>query len=166
MMPLMIAALVNMALATKLFPGTCRFTLRPYVRFLGLMAIVTVGRIILFKMTPHSPVDEDSAATIRNISPWHLMLVFWEDAFFTLPTIVLEKLGASTFARNSMLILSSLAFASGHVAYGLPWAFITLFYVPFLSYKFGKKHGLGTVMACHVTYDMLTWLTVIYTLGK
>jgi hypothetical protein len=161
---LILIAVLNMVLSSIIFPGTCRFSLSSYLKFLGLMAVVTAARFAIFKMASHVPADPDSVATMQSISPWQFMLVFWEDAFFTLPTIVLEKLGSSTFARNLMLGLSSVAFASGHIAYGLPWAFITLFYVPFISYRYGKKNGLGTVMACHITYDMVTWLTMMHIL--
>jgi membrane protease YdiL (CAAX protease family) len=154
-------AVANIALSSMLFPGTCRFTLKPYLKFLGLMAIVTAIRFVVYKIAVPMPTNSDSIITMRSIHPLQFLMVFWEDAFFTLPTIIMEKMGASKLFRNCMLILSSLAFASGHIAYGLPWAFITLFYVPMISYKYGKKHGLSTVMACHITYDMVTWLTMI-----
>jgi membrane protease YdiL (CAAX protease family) len=66
-------------------------------------------------------------------------------------------MGASRFLKFLMLVISSLTFAAGHLAYGPVWAGMLLIYVPFLSYRYGKKYGLGTVMVCHVLYDLFTY---------
>lgn len=154
-------SVVNMIVASRLFPGICRLEWKVWLKFLGLMVAVTAIRVIFFKVLSSPPIDEDTIRTISMISWWKFLLVFWEDAFFTLPALVLSRMGISKFNIGAMLVLSSITFASGHLAYGLPWAFITLFYVPLLSYKYGKKYGLGTVQACHISYDIITFFTMV-----
>lgn len=85
--------------------------------------------------------------------------VFWEDTIFTLPTLIMDKIGADKLTRFISLAVSSLVFASGHLSYGIEWASITLLYVPLISYPVSRKYGLGTAIACHIIYDLATILT-------
>ena len=89
-------------------------------------------------------------------------LVPWEDAFFSLLGIYFFKdyLKLSSKIWMPIAIISSIVFASGHIVYGGVWATMTLFFPYFLSYKYGKKYGYGTVMIMHVLYDFTTILTV------
>ena len=89
-------------------------------------------------------------------------LVPWEDAFFSILGVYFFKdfLKLRKKFWIPIAIAFSVLFASGHVIYGLPWATMTLFFPYFLSYRYGKKYGYGTAMACHVLYDFTTILTV------
>ena len=89
-------------------------------------------------------------------------LVPWEDSFFSLLLIYFFKdyLNLSKKVWIPIAVASSFLFASGHIIYGATWATMTLFFPYFLSYKYGKKYGYGTVMVMHVLYDFTTILTV------
>lgn len=87
--------------------------------------------------------------------------VFWEDAFFAMPIyFVKDHLKLSKKFWLPVAIVLSLVFAYGHLAYGVAWALITLIYPYFLSYKYGREVGFGTVMAAHIVYDWGTLLSV------
>jgi len=156
-------AVLNIIICSRMFPGICRVDFKGVLKFVGIMALVSVARLIIFKFLPvPMPTGSD---VVMNLNPLQLLMVFWEDAFFTLPALALARLGASKFDVGAVLAISAVAFASGHMAYGLVWALITLLYVPFISYKYGKTHGLGTVMICHILYDLITFFTLKLLLG-
>jgi len=161
MIPILAAfSVLFLALVSKVHKGLCRIDREAMKSFLKIMAMMTLIRVIGYFVgggIPKAPVDHD---VIRAILPISTLLVFWEDTFFTLPILIFEQYGISKCLRNILIIASSLVFASGHLAYGPTWAFCTLFYVPFISYRLGKKHGLGTVMLGHVLYDLITVLTL------
>ena len=151
---------VFLSLVSKVHKGLCRIDRAAVIGFLRFMAILTVARVIgHFLSAPRSPIDN---AIIQSITPFSTLLVFWEDTFFTLPILILEQYGVSKLVRNILLATSAVVFASGHLAYGGIWAFCTLFYVPLISYRLGKRYGLGTVMLGHVVYDFVTVITSIF----
>jgi hypothetical protein len=158
---LQIAAAIFIALASLEFRGVCRIKKKSVVRFIKVMLVVTVVRVVLAHLTGqgHDPNPNSPMNTIKMVS---LLGVFWEDTFFTLPILIARKMGASKLLLFIMLAISSATFASGHLAYSPLWAAITLFYIPFVSYKYGKLNGLGTVMVCHILYDIITIATVRY----
>lgn len=53
-----------------------------------------------------------------------------------------------------IVVLSSLIFGAGHLYQGYFVAALLSLYPYFVSYKYGKKYGYGTVMLCHITYDL------------
>jgi hypothetical protein len=63
------------------------------------------------------------------------------------------------------MLISSLSFAAGHVYQSWTWAAIQLGYVP-LMFSIARKHGLGTIMAGHVTYDLISYLFLLIVSGK
>lgn len=91
-----------------------------------------------------------------------IILVPWEDSFFSILGIYFFKdfLKLSKKIWIPIAIVFSVFFASGHVVYGGAWAVTTLFFPYFVSYRYGKKHGYGTAMICHILYDFTTILTV------
>lgn len=158
-------SLFFMWLASKQFPGICRVKLASVWKFFLVMMAITAFRFIVHKTVGLPIRPENDASPMYTIQIIYLFSVFWEDAVFTLPILVADKLKAPNLLKMGMFALSSIAFASGHIDYGLPWAFLTLFYVPFISYKYGKENGLGTVMVCHVLYDLITILSFRYLLS-
>lgn len=150
--------------ASMEFPGICSVKPKSVLRFLGVMAYVTVFRIIMHKLSglPHIPDDPNSPMNTINLLT--TLGVYWEDAIFTLPALMAYRRGESKLFKGLLLGLSAFVFASGHIDYGLPWAAATFFYIPFISYKYGKTNGLGTVMICHILYDVITLATVRYLL--
>lgn len=124
------------------------------------MLYVTFVRVIVYLLlgTPNSA--QDSNSPMNKIELLSILGVYWEDAFFTLPILILERLKTNRVILIILLCLNAISFALGHLSYGLLWATITLLYVPFISYKYGKSNGLGTVMVCHILYDLITLITL------
>jgi membrane protease YdiL (CAAX protease family) len=145
-------ALSLMFFAHKKFKGIVGINKEKVMKFVRFMALVSAIRLVLFSgMSSNQAID--------SIGLLSLAMVFWEDAVFTLPALVLDRAGASKKVVNSILAISAIVFASGHVSYGFTWMLLTLLYVPFISFKYGKKYGLGTVMVCHILYDVMTLIT-------
>lgn len=85
------------------------------------------------------------------------LFVFWEDVIFGISIYYLkDHLKVRKFLWVSFAIFSSVLFAYYHLHYGLAWALITLVYPYFLSYRYGAKHGFGTVMFCHIYFDFIS----------
>lgn len=99
-----------------------------------------------------------------NLGFGTLLMVWWEDLVFSCLPIYYGKKYLHRYISTPLTIVASLAFAAGHLDQGLFWAFITLFYPLYISFHIGKRHGYGTAMALHVTYDILIYIVTI-TLG-
>lgn len=133
---------------------------------LFLLAL-SVYRFILFKFiwTPEHAIE--SFEPVRWI-PWQATLtVFWEDAAHTLPLLLLMRLiGTRWFVwpiHIVAILAMTAAFGSGHTYQGYLSALILSLYVP-LSLNAAKKNGLGTIMVCHVLYDLSTVAMIQYIL--
>lgn len=158
MILLKLLGITNAILASTIFKGICRVEFPPIFKFFKLMLIITAIRIGLQFTSITAPAN--GRDVMDEITLLSLLQVFWEDVFFTLPALMLDRLGRSGFEIGLCLAISAVAFASCHLAYGALWAGITLLYVPFLSYKYGRLYGLGTIMICHILYDVMTLLSV------
>lgn len=161
LIPMYIFGAIFIAFASMEFKGICRVQKKSVLHFIKFMAWVSAIRIAMHYILGTGPASSDASDTMNKLHFINLLGVYWEDAVFTMPAIIAERMGASKFLRGLILAVSALAFASGHIAYGLPWAAITLFYVPFISYRYGRKVGLGTVMVCHILYDVITLLSFL-----
>lgn len=102
-----------------------------------------------------------SAPSLADVDPSNFLLVFWEDAIFMVPFyFAIEKYGKNFFTI-SLAVVSSLFFAYGHLYHGLFGAIVTAFYPYFISYHFSKKTSIGTVMVCHILYDLMLYYSTI-----
>ena len=140
-----------------------RVELNKVASFLALLVIVTCARIAAYDfMVDIDPNYMPKIPPELYYAPvWHFMLVFWEDAFFVLPMILAFK-----YLKKSIAILVaitlSLIFAHGHLYQGYIAVAITSLYPYFISYKYSKKFGMGTVMVCHILYDFITFYTQLF----
>jgi membrane protease YdiL (CAAX protease family) len=148
--------------ASMEFPGICRIQKKSVLNFLKFMAFITAYRLIMSHLIGFPEIDKNPDSPMNTLPILTTLGVYWEDAFFTLPALIAERMGLHKFFVFALLAVSAFTFATGHLAYSPLWAAITLFYIPFVSYKYGKKNGLGTVMLCHVLYDLITLVTVRY----
>ncbi len=56
----------------------------------------------------------------------------------------------------------SVHFGMGHAYQGMSAVVITMLYPFFISYRYGRKVGFGTVMVCHILYDFITFYTIYF----
>lgn len=100
---------------------------------------------------------------VKWISPATTLTVFWEDAAHTLPLLLLMRLIGTkwyTWPVHALcLLIVMIAFGSGHTYQGMQAAVMLSFYIPFGVWM-GNKKGLGTVMCCHVLWDLSTILMI------
>lgn len=84
----------------------------------------------------------------------YLPMVWWEDVLFSLIPIYYGYKFLPRPLATAVAIIVSFFFALGHLYQG--WIGLLLGIYPFfISYRYGKKHGYGTVMICHVIYDVM-----------
>lgn len=134
-----------------------RFTLKAYLKFLIFLAFITGIRFYILSLYSADPDD----LQIPDIPLWSLFGVWWEDMVFILPSILImrnSKSKSKFLIVVPLMLASSFLFATGHLYQGTTWATITFFYIPVIGFL-GKKNGVGTTAACHVTYDVITFLT-------
>lgn len=124
-------------------------SLAKFIAFLIMFVIaqIAVGSYIFNGFPRTNPIAE--------IPSWRLAVVFWEDAFYAIPLYYAFKIDKSKYQWMSILfaIFMSLWFGFGHLYQGVFGFIITSFYPYFISLKYGKRVGFGTVMCGHVLYD-------------
>jgi len=147
-----IFAILKIVVAIKAFPELVRFDFKAFRSFLLLMLYTAVLRTLYVLATGKNPINLDLFDFPL------LFFVFWEDMFFVFPSLLLYHLTKNKYLVAPVMLVSSIIFAIGHLYQGVMAPIILLGYVPAMFY-FGRKYGLGTVMACHVAYDVLTYLT-------
>jgi len=135
------------------------------LKFARTMFFVTLWRCILFHFNPPTM---HSAGPILQIPLWLTATVFWEDAVHVLPLIIIGRLlGDSKLSKVILFTLSlmvQISFGLGHVYQSIPAAIIISFYIPIVK-KLSLKHGVGTAMIAHMSYDFITLLTIRLFLG-
>ena len=130
---------------------------------------ITIYRIIVFKLLSGNDKLHEMTSGAAII-PWQsTLMVFWEDACHTLPLVILARnLGLDKWWKKGLIGAAigmvMISFGLGHVYQGYAAAAMLSFYIPF-SYKKGQQVGFGTVMLCHMLYDLATILTIHNFLG-
>jgi hypothetical protein len=153
-------ALAIMVLVFIFDKKTLRVELDKVAKFLAFMAIITAIRLALMS---HS--NSFGNSNLMDIPFYSFGLVFWEDLFYAIPIYYTRHLKDHKYAKYvwySLIIALSAHFGMGHLYQGVFAVFLTAIYPYFISYRYGKDVGFGTVMAGHVLYDMITFLTVKY----
>ncbi len=139
-----------------------RIEKKPILKWVAFLAVLAAYRIALYNLLAFAGFPQDSSGIM---TPWQMDLtVFWEDMCYGVPLAILSlRMGTDTkwkkFIFRTILVLFSIHFGLGHAWQGLLAVFLLSFYVPF-TVKKGKEIGFGTVMICHVLYDLSTRITV------
>ena len=132
------------------------------LKFLRWMVMLTAIRFVFLKfLAPESMIEQ--VKFMVHFLPWQATLgVFWEDACHTLPLVLLGRIFQKSKwysrAATPLMLGVMLSFGSGHMYQGLLASVALAFYIPF-SIKLGKKYGFGTVMICHILFDLITLLS-------
>lgn len=138
------------------------------VKFAKWMIFITLLRIIVIKYLSPKEVSAE-AHEMANFLPWQVTLwVFWEDMCHTVPLVLMGKFfGKEKWYRwvsYPLLAIIMLSFGSGHVYQGIMSAAFISLYIPF-TIRLAKKYGFGTIMLCHMLYDLVTILTFKWMIG-
>lgn len=164
-----------------------RFEKRPIFKFSLFMLLLTAYRLIFFYYLGDTPMIKDQVQAVLHIPWWGVLGVFWEDMSFAVPLVMLKKLLSSNAEKLSLVqpegfvpepksnwrpkLVYALAmglmmasFGSGHVYQGLLPACLLSLYIPF-SVSRGQMYGFGTVILCHILYDLVTVLTLQWFFG-
>jgi hypothetical protein len=137
-------------------------------KFAKLLMLTTALRIVWLKFIVPQEVA-DGLKNIGDMLSWQSMLfVYWEDACHTLPLVILKRMYKNTkwfrWVYPALLGATMASFGIGHAYEGLGAVFMMAIYVPW-TMKLGEKYGFGTVMLCHIAYDILTFFTFKWTVG-
>jgi hypothetical protein len=130
--------------------------------FIAFMFLITFIRISGFDfiqrfdagfLIPRPPPE------IMDMGIWWFSMVWWEDAFFAIPLYWAHKKLKPILAWSLTIVLS-LHFGMGHIYQGIGAALLLSIYPYYISLRYAKKVGFGTVMTCHVLYDFMTFFTI------
>jgi len=141
---------------------------RPLLKFIRLLCVIACMRFVMLKfLAPEAMVE--SARNMAHLIPWQALLgTFWEDACHSMPLVLAGLMwGASRWYKvlaPVALVLVAASFGSGHIYQGVVPAFAISFYIP-VAMRLGKQYGFGTVMICHILYDLSTLLSIKWILG-
>jgi len=144
-----------------------RVETKPVINWSIFLVLLTVWRIMVAKFASYHGMQGTEETFVI---PWAASFtVFWEDACHGLPVLLLRQLIGvhrwwAKILNFAMLLITMLSFGMGHLYQGVLPALILCFYVPY-SIRCGKKYGFGTVMACHMLYDLVTLLFIQYFSG-
>lgn len=125
-----------------------RFDTEAVVRFLKLALIGSSLSVVLNVLLGRIPA-------LPPVATSSLFFVGWEDVLFSLLPIYYANKYLHKNIAVPLIVISSILFGLGHVYQGYFAAALISFYPYFISYKLGKKYGYGTVIFCHVAYDLL-----------
>jgi hypothetical protein len=99
------------------------------------------------------------ASSLTWLPTWSTFFVPWEDLSHAIPLAIMGRSFPDNYffrtVRYFFLIVLMVDFGAGHLYQGVFAACMLAFYIPITLY-FGKKHGFGTIMLCHVIYDLAT----------
>lgn len=163
-----------------------RFEKGPFLKFCKFMVVITIYRLVVFHFLKDSDFLASQLHSITQV-PWQSALtVFWEDMSFAVPLVLLKRFLDSdkhklvfvnpeeppsfrkqrlkNLAYYASMAIMMLSFGSGHIYQGWYAAALLSMYVPF-SVSRGQKYGFGTVIACHMLYDLSTILSIKWFLG-
>lgn len=136
--------------------------------FLKFMIGVIAIRYLLFPFL-YGNMDPEVLKQMANFIPWQTTsMVFWEDAVFILPLILLAKNYGEKkwykYLSTPLLIANMITFGSGHMYQGPIAAACLSMYIPIVM-NIAKKYGAGTTMICHICYDMITLIALKLMVG-
>ena len=137
-------------------------------RFAKWMAVITLVRFIALRFLAPQELIDQLRQTV-NFLPWQTTLgVFWEDMCHTVPLVILGRMYAKEKwyqrLRLPLMAMVMFSFGSGHMYQGAFASCLLSLYIP-VTMKLGKKYGFGTVMLCHMFYDMATLLSLKWIVG-
>ncbi len=138
------------------------------IKFAKFLLVLTAFRFGYLKFLASDATLEGIKYITSMIPISTIPGVFWEDACNALPFVIGESMFRKKkwykWLRLPILATLCLSFGSGHSYEGLGAVLAMTCYIPF-TMNLGKKYGFGTVMLCHIAYDMLTLLTFKLFLG-
>lgn len=141
-----------------------RVEIKSVVKWIIFLVFLTIYRIVMFKNFPDQFALTDNQKSLSIISWPITLLVFWEDATFGLPLLLLRKILGTrwfTFPIHLIAMLTVMfSFGLGHTYQGIGAAMLLSLYVP-ASVSIGGKRGFGTVMINHTLYDLATIVFMI-----
>lgn len=137
-------------------------------KFAKFMMVLLVARTIYLEFIAPDFIL-DGMRNITHSMPWPALFgVFWEDACNALALVLMRKMfwNKPCFQKLRLPILGlmALSFGLGHSYEGIGAIFAMTCYVP-ITMNLSKRYGFGTIMLCHVIYDLLTYLSFRLILG-
>jgi hypothetical protein len=144
--------------------NTLRIEFDKVAKFLGFMACVVVFQLAIGSFNGKVNIPDHAW-----MPTWRLGLVFWEDMTYAVSLYYLAKflkLEEGNKLKKALWVIAAIAvsidFGLGHIYQGLTAVFITALYPVFISLKYGRVVGWGTVCLCHIIYDFIVTAVIRY----
>lgn len=163
MFPFWIMGLIMLYLVKNSeYANLLRIDKKGLFKFGRFLTILTVIRVVYLKFIA-PPSSLEGIKNISDLIPWQTLFgVFWEDACHALPLVLLGLAFSDQkwfkILRWPLLAIVALSFGSAHEYEGFMAMVVLTCYIP-VTMSLGKKYGFGTVMICHVLYDLITFLS-------
>lgn len=158
-------ALVFVAILAAGQKSLLRIEGKPVFKWIIFLAAVTLWRLFLYKVVS---LNGTVSKQVNFLPPLVALTVWWEDMCHGVPLLILRKLiGVNKWTRPIHLfctLATMLSFGMGHLYQGPLAACILSLYIPY-SVRKGEQYGFGTIMICHMSYDLATMLFVSYISG-
>lgn len=134
--------------ALKKYPDIVRVDANQVIRFLAsILFISVIQAFILSRTSIFTYIDTAYFQGVNSLAG-----VWWEDSCFVLPYLIAYRIfGKKAYFLFPLFVITSYEFMLGHSYQGITGCVTFLF--PFVSFYYGRKHGSGTVMLCHIIYD-------------
>ena len=132
------------------------------MKFAKILLTITIFRVFYISVIAPDEVLV-GMRSIGDMIPWQTLFgVFWEDMCHAVPLVLLGTMiqGKKWLKPLYMMLIAaiSVSFGLGHSYEGLQSVVMMTAYVP-ITMRLGKKYGFGTIMLCHIAYDLLTFFT-------
>ena len=148
-----IVALLLLIGGYKLAPELFQFKIDKVIKFVKfILTFVTIAAVVR-AFVIHKSYPQGVAFPFEALNT--LFGVWWEDLFFVLPYLLIHRFFGNRgllFASPLILITTNM-FVQGHM-YQVVAGYLSVLY-PLVSFHYSKKHGITTVMLCHVLYDVI-----------
>jgi hypothetical protein len=149
-------AFAVMFISYSYYPELFKFDFNVLMKFTKFLTIVLAMKVVVETFILHHTdfYFPEHYHIFNSISIHSVLAVYWEDAIFVLPFLFFwHKFKEKAIWFLPLFIASTIAFAAGHLHQGnIGW--VTIIYPPLALY-FSKKHGISTIMACHIIYDIV-----------
>lgn len=125
-----------------------QFDPKAFVSFLKILIIGSCISIVVNALVGRFP-------PLPPVPVSFLLMVAWEDVLFSLAPIYYVHKYFPKYIAIPIAVISSIVFGLGHLYQGWIAVAVLSLYPFFISYKYGKTYGYGTIFLAHTVYDLM-----------
>lgn len=119
------------------------------------LKIEAVGTFLRFLFAYFFPQFFPKALIVvgRHLKLSDFLSVYWEEGFYVLPIVLLDKYIQPRWIIYLLLFFSAIMFGMGHLYQGV-LAVIAMAIYAICCFVFRRSIGIGTFIICHIIHDL------------